>query len=203
MRKKSHISLAGYLVRELELKNLTRYKMSFYFGSVLPDLNPRMFREPHEFDGTYEQFKEYVLQIVSDARNGVCSERGLWRRIGEALHYLADYFTYPHNSSYEGGVKGHCLHERDLKYLLRRYVRTPEALEIFERQRELAWEIRDLPQLFQYIESCHEEYLEQRPSVEGDCRWIVQVCGVAAIVMAEMACKEEEVIMAGSFWRCA
>lgn len=202
MRKKSHVSLAGYLVRELDLENLTRHKKSFYFGSVLPDLNPRMFKEPHTFDGTYEWFQAYVCQIVTDGEMGECRERVLWRRIGMALHYLADYFTYPHNASFEGGVKGHCLHERDLKYALRRFVRTPEALRIFEMQKKAAGDITELPQLFEYIERQHEKYLQQSPSVAGDCRWIVQLCSMAMLVIAELACIEQDTSDA-LLWRCA
>lgn len=203
MRKKSHVSLAGYLVRELGSENLTKHKRAFYFGSVRPDLNPRMFKEPHKFDVTYGQFKEKVSRIVMDGRDGKCSKTSLWCRTGEVLHYLADYFTYPHNTVYDGGVKGHCLHERDLKYLLRKYVRTPEAQKVFDGQRAVAGEIKDLPELFRYIETCHKEYLRQPSSVEGDCRWIVRMCGMAVIAITEMACQGQEVMETEPFWRCA
>ena len=34
MRKKSHISLAGYLVREMNLEEFDRHKKAFYLGSI-------------------------------------------------------------------------------------------------------------------------------------------------------------------------
>ena len=37
MRKKSHISLATYLIGELESEQLDRHKKAFYLGSILPD----------------------------------------------------------------------------------------------------------------------------------------------------------------------
>lgn len=203
MRKKSHVSLAGYLVRGLGSEALTRHKKAFYFGSVLPDLKPKMFKEPHKFDITYEWFRGYVCQIVADGRNSAYKESVQWRRIGEALHYLADYFTYPHNTSYDGGVKGHCLHERDLKYALRKYVRTPEVTRSFDVQRRMAGTITELWQLFEYIENQHEEYLRQSPSVEEDCRWIVQVCSTAMLVMVRLACLEQDTAVVGPLWRCA
>ena len=49
MRKKSHISLAGYLVREMNLEEFDRHKKAFYLGSILPDLTPKMITSPHEF----------------------------------------------------------------------------------------------------------------------------------------------------------
>lgn len=38
MRKKSHISLARYIVNSLDDKELKKHRFSFYIGSVLPDI---------------------------------------------------------------------------------------------------------------------------------------------------------------------
>lgn len=40
MRKKSHISLARYIVNSLDDKELKKHRFSFYIGSVLPDIKP-------------------------------------------------------------------------------------------------------------------------------------------------------------------
>ena len=40
MRKKSHISLARYIVNNMEDNDLKKHKLSFYIGSVLPDIKP-------------------------------------------------------------------------------------------------------------------------------------------------------------------
>ena len=60
MRKKSHISLAGYLIGELESEQLDRHKKAFYFGSILPDLTPKMFAVPHEFQTSYRELQEKI-----------------------------------------------------------------------------------------------------------------------------------------------
>ena len=36
--------------------------------------------------------------------------------LGVIIHYIADYFTFPHNDHYPGNVKDHCYYERDLKF---------------------------------------------------------------------------------------
>lgn len=38
MRKKSHISLARYMVENLKDEELKHHKFSFYLGSILPDI---------------------------------------------------------------------------------------------------------------------------------------------------------------------
>lgn len=43
MRKKSHISLARYMVENLKDEELKHHKFSFYLGSILPDIKPSGF----------------------------------------------------------------------------------------------------------------------------------------------------------------
>ena len=40
MRKKSHISLARYIVANTKDEELKKHKLSFYIGSILPDCKP-------------------------------------------------------------------------------------------------------------------------------------------------------------------
>lgn len=186
MRKKSHISLAGYLVRELEIAELADHKKSFYFGSILPDLSPKMIKAPHQFEGTFDELCGLIREILTEEVSGYWSERVLWRRIGVVLHYLADYFTFPHNTSFEGSLKDHCLYERDMKYWMRVYVRTPEAKQIFRNQRKEARQIESAEELFAYIAGMHGSYMEGEHSVEDDCRWIIRLCSSVLIALAVM-----------------
>ena len=52
MRKKSHISLARYIVNSLDDKELKKHRFSFYIGSVLPDIKPSFIYKRHEINGT-------------------------------------------------------------------------------------------------------------------------------------------------------
>ena len=53
MRKKSHITLARYLVKESRDKELKKHKYAFYLGSVLPDIKPSFIYRRHEMKGTF------------------------------------------------------------------------------------------------------------------------------------------------------
>ena len=191
MRKKSHISLARYLVRGLGFEGLRRHRKLFCFGSIMPDLNPKMFARPHEYDGTFGTLQELICQILEDTSQGEENERVLWRRTGVAMHYLADYFTYPHNSSFEGSLKDHCLYESRLKCHMRVLVWMPEGREIFARARESAAKIGSEEELFAYIAGNHRDYMREKShTLESDCRWILMLCATVLLAFAELIAEE-------------
>ena len=49
-------------------------------------------------------------------------ERVYWRRFGEVMHYMADYFTFPHNKNFTGNLYEHNKYEKHLKNHLKRYI---------------------------------------------------------------------------------
>lgn len=187
MRKKSHISLAMYLVRELKLEGLIRHKKAFCLGAILPDLTPKMITSPHEFETSYDKMQDFVRDIFRDGAENEWKERVLWRRIGVALHYMADYFTFPHNTSFDGSLKDHCMYESEMKYYLRDFVQTPEAGRIFREARRRAAGLGNLEALFAYVKKRHCAYMQRPHSVENDCYEIVMLCSTAFVVMAELA----------------
>ena len=172
MRKKSHISLAGYLVREMNLEEFDRHKKAFYLGSILPDLTPKMITSPHEFQTSYEELQGRIHTLLQDAGTGDYKERVLFRRMGVVMHYLADYFTFPHNKIYPGGFKEHCAYEEHLKHELRAFLKTeaPKALnECWHRQ------FASQEALFDYIQKMHDKYLSSKIDTAKDIENIVLV----------------------------
>ena len=97
------------------------------------------------------------------------------------MYYLADYFTFPHNTTFGGNLKDHCLYERDMKHELRVRIHTEEAVQIFEHQQKKQNQIRTAAQLFDYIEEMHRTYLKRRENLADDCRWIMEMCSWALI----------------------
>ena len=54
MRKKSHISLARFLIKEAGDEVLRRRWKAFYVGSLLPDCRPSFLTVRHEYDETFD-----------------------------------------------------------------------------------------------------------------------------------------------------
>ena len=100
MRKKSHISLASFILKNMEKHNLHEHKKAFYLGSILPDLKPSFLTRRHNIEGTFDILIKEIkrLTIYYDVNKGI--GRYYARHLGIITHYLADYCTYPHNSEY-------------------------------------------------------------------------------------------------------
>lgn len=193
MRKKTHISVAGYLVRGLGLEELRRHKKAFCLGSILPDLNPKMFAEPHEYNGTFKPLKELMRQILDDTSQGEENERVIWRRAGVVMHYLADYFTYPHNTSFLGNLKDHCMYESRMKCHMRVLVWMPEGRKIFEEAQKAAEEIVSRAELYAYIARAHRSYMrEPAHTPESDCRQILMLCATVLNALSELIQTERQ-----------
>lgn len=172
MRKKSHISLARYIVNDMKIPVMTEHRKAFYLGSILPDCKPSFLTQRHEFNGTFDMVKERIRALAEDSDLVVENGRAFMRRLGEVIHYIADYFTYPHNRIYEGNLKDHCVYEEELKLRLREYVHSGEAF----RARIDAKRFDTPEAVCRFIRRAHEEYLRVQHGVKEDCEYIVRVC---------------------------
>ncbi len=172
MRKKSHISLARFLVKGLENEILSRRWKAFYVGSLLPDCRPSFLTVRHEYDETIEMVEAKIRRLVKLRENRKEDSMRYMIDLGQVFHYLADYFTFPHNNHYPGNLKDHCIYENDLKLGLRAYIREGNAVFHAENLQK----VTSVEDILKYIQKCHKEYMERRSSVEADCEYITRVC---------------------------
>ncbi len=170
MRKKSHISLAKYIVDSLNEQNLQKHKKAFYLGSILPDCKPSFLTTRHEIQETFDQVEEKIRRLSSG--ENVKNLRVYFRDLGQVIHYVADYFTFPHNRNYTGTLRDHCTYEKRLKQSLKEYIRSGEAA----RNSEKARRFRSPEAICEFIRRAHEAYMSRRTNVERDCRMIVVLC---------------------------
>ena len=108
LRKKSHILLARYLADQMPANvSLQSHRKAFCLGNILPDIQPSFVTKRHEYFGTYNEVRSKITELVGEGA-GHWNERVFWRRTGEVMHYIADYFTFPHNRTFDGCVTPHC-----------------------------------------------------------------------------------------------
>ena len=170
MRKKSHISLAKYIVESLNEQELRKHKKAFYLGSILPDCKPSFLTTKHEMQGTFLMVQEEIWRLAKG--EDVPNMRIYYRDLGQVAHYLADYFTFPHNPHYPGNLKDHCVYEKHLKKILREYIESGEAA----KNRELARQLETPEAICEFIRNAHNTYLSLRSTIEEDCQIIVALC---------------------------
>ena len=186
-KKKSHISLARYMVENLKDEELKHHKFSFYLGSILPDIKPSFLYKRHEMDGTFPYVSRHIRRL-SEGDALIRKKKGCkyYRDLGQISHYLADYFTFPHNTIYPGSLKDHCSYEEKLKRDLRSYLKSGEAtrhhrlLQLKEEHEKLqnkkkAEPLIDAEAICAFIQKSHDEYLAHKHGVEDDIEHIVEV----------------------------
>ena len=176
MRKKSHISLARYMVENLKDEELKHHKFSFYLGSILPDIKPSFLYKRHEMDGTFPYVSRHIRRL-SEGDALIRKKKGCkyYRDLGQISHYLADYFTFPHNCVFTGSIREHCIYEKKLKFALRSYIRSGEI----NVNSTVVRRFTTPQQLCDYVIQIHQQYLKCNKTVESDCRYIVALCHVA------------------------
>ena len=173
MRKKSHISLARYIVANTKDEELKKHKLSFYIGSILPDCKPSFVYKRHEINATFPLVRRNIAYLVEGKKNHTPKRKRMYyKNLGEITHYVADYFTFPHNKTYPGTLKDHCTYEEKLKQDLRAFLKTEKAKQI---GRDKDRDFTSLEDLFSYIKQQHEAYLKKRSNVEKDIEHIVVI----------------------------
>ncbi|MCI8494905.1 MAG: zinc dependent phospholipase C family protein [Lachnospiraceae bacterium] len=185
MRKKSHISLAKYIVDSLEEQDLVKHKKAFYLGSILPDCKPSFLTVKHEMEGTFPKLQQDLKRLLELQRTSQINMRVFYRNLGEVIHYIADYFTFPHNPHYTGNLKDHCVYEKHLKYSLREYIQSGEAEKNRVSIQQSVQNLGSVEAICEFIQNAHNMYVKLKNTVEGDCRQIVSLCHqvVEAVIM--------------------
>lgn len=172
MRKKSHISLATYLMDNMQVQDLNEHKKAFYIGSILPDLRPSFLTKRHTIDETFGTLIEEIKKITIDYD----MNRGIGgyyaRHLGVITHYLADYCTFPHNSVFEGTITEHVYYEKELKFSLKEYVHR----ENVQRDRLPNQPGQTIDDIIHFIIKTHKEYLKALKEVKEDIEYIVYLC---------------------------
>ncbi len=179
MRKKSHISLAWFIMNSEGMESFKEHKKSFYVGSVLPDCVPTFLTRKHTFEDSFQCLEKEIAKLVSHFNPNKGYSSYDCRKLGVITHYVSDYFTFPHNSNYPGNLKDHCNYEEELKRRFRAYVRKNEV-----SRGRIENSVHTPDDILKFIRKMHDIYMREMSKVERDCEYIVEV--VFAVIDALM-----------------
>lgn len=172
MRKKSHFILANCLADHIESEQMRYHRTAFCFGNLLPDLKPSFVTVRHEYHVNFETVCTSIRQLVEECGRFEFDSAHYWMRAGEVAHYVADYFTFPHNEHYTGTLVEHSCYEGDLKNRLKAYILDGSAEVHFTKQVEF----NCFEQVIEFIKKAHCIYEMKERSVEEDIKFIITVC---------------------------
>ena len=188
MRKKSHISMADQIIESLQIEPLTSHRMAFRIGNILPDCQPSFLTTRHSYDETIEATKEKMRQFIDEYNSMEEIGSRVCIKLGEIIHYIADYFTFPHNKHYAGNMKDHCLYESDLKHQLREFVHSEAAEHVRTRVKRFD----SLEELFSFIQKIHAWYMRKPRNIYDDCKFAVYVCTSVVATIFHILAKRYE-----------
>ena len=193
MRKKSHLSLAGYIIDAVD-DPMLEHPMIFRFGSLEPDLIPSFITTKHRIDLTLGKLEKKVRFVVDnyDEEKGMTAR--LSANMGIITHYIADYFTFPHNLEYPGNMRQHIHYEEILKRRFREFVRE-------KKQDETGFEsiqLDSVEEIMRYVCDKHDEYLEMPKSIQSDCEFILRVASQVMMAIFDLIrrrCQAQHILM--------
>lgn len=188
MRKKSHISLAKHIVNISDMPGFDRHRKAFYVGSILPDCKPSFLTKRHEITETFDLVEKGIRKLTKNYRSIEDLSTMYFTKLGEVIHYIADYFTFPHNKEYTGNMKQHCIYEGKLKHKLREYIRRLDEKDLRKWKYNLRLEelesFNSVADICEFLRAEHRNYIRRgNHSVEEDCKYIVGVCSKVAMAI--------------------
>ncbi len=188
MRKKSHISLSRGILSGLGADTEIKHRYTFYIGSIMPDCVPSFLVKRHNVEQTFDIFVKNMEKFITKFKvRGKDVEKLSFRstlRLGVIMHYLADYFTFPHNAHYEGGFKEHCKYEGQQLRDMRQFV---DMIKNKELKMELPPVMDNIRQIVEFVKTKHAEYVEDTNNTTSDCNYSFQTCLCVALSLLAIA----------------
>lgn len=205
METKNHWHLAEFITVE---RNWKKYKKQIVLGSIMPDINLLTYLQGHTYKDSIQMIRKNAKALV---------DQKLWNKasfyqLGIILHYVADYFTFPHNATFKGSLSEHRSYEKELRscfrgflsgkfkeqtksiaqknsdsicpsYNLKEFFVPSQAIQISDK---LVHPIQSISDLFSLLERKHAEYLSTIPSPENDCYYIFSLTNIIAYFLPKL-----------------
>lgn len=152
--------------------NITINFNGLRYGSIKPDIDPRMISIPHYKNDSFDIIIEMIASLqkynlpVYDKKLKIFSVK-----LGVINHYLTDFFCFPHNDAKACRFVPHLLYENRLAQEFYKF-------DLNEICNDTISSIKKFPNMNikQYIELRHIEYMNSKPSINKDVFYSVEIC---------------------------
>lgn len=166
MRKKSHINIIKNIVTDVD----NQHQWSYSLGSIIPDILPSFIYKRHRIDTTLDITEKEIQRLIDHYKFIGFVDMYTARHIGIVSHYISDYFTYPHNLSFNGSLATHNNWEANLKYYLANNISKEKI-----RKYRVNLQGYSVEEVIRWIEQKNYEYNRQEHTIYNDFKYIVEV----------------------------
>lgn len=186
MKTADHLLLANRLIAKCAATLPADAAAGLRIGSVLPDCNPFTYLcETHDGFGVHghnaEATRHRISTLLARTENGGARDFLYGLRLGTALHYIADAFTYPHHAYFPGTLADHVRYEEHLHTVFARHNEQLQELPCVK--------ISEFPA---FLDTALDIYRTKRKNELDDCRFINSMC--AAALKAALVTTEKEIV---------
>lgn len=175
MRTADHMNLSRYIMNHMDAGASKLQKAAFIFGSIEPDINMLTYfrgsiRGEEKLRGhNYENVMKYMEKLIKKLEKGGMGTVRQSFLLGKLVHYVADSFTYPHNSIFPGNLREHCQYETKLHDYVNRTISSVDVnVESIDDGRDIV----------EYLREMHDMYVSEAPGCENDYRHITNAISV-------------------------
>ena len=175
MRTADHMNLSRYIMDHMDAGASKLQKAAFIFGSIEPDINMlTYFRgsihgEEKLRGHNYENVMKYMEKLTKKLEKGGMGTVRQSFLLGKLVHYVADSFTYPHNSLFPANLKEHCQYETELHDYVNKTISSVGVnMESIDDGRDIV----------KYLREMHDRYVSEAPGCENDYRHITHAISV-------------------------
>lgn len=173
METKDHLYLAKLITGAADFGGKLK-KSAFEYGCISPDVNPLTYVKGHTYAGTASYVKNVLTRLHGNLKSSVD-----YFDLGRAVHFIGDYFTFPHTSEFHGTLSEHISYEKRLhRYIIN------ETNDILTESR---LDLSNAKKCINLLESVHKKYYSTKNSIAKDWNYIRFVC--SSISMSAAKCK--------------
>ncbi|MGN0612903.1 MAG: zinc dependent phospholipase C family protein [Porcipelethomonas sp.] len=168
MKTRDHIILAEIMVKKYMQRIPQSCKNAFILGNAGPDLNLFSYLKGtfsakpfmgHNYENSQKYMKKLINKLTGFKKPGV----QYYYNLGVLVHYLADSFTFAHNSIFGNSIKGHSEYE----YAIHKIFCT-DRIKIYSC---LSADFRIMECYDDWIR-LHDNYVKEKMSVDNDMIYI-------------------------------
>jgi len=178
----THLGIAAAIQKYAEEKLSVKLDtVGFYYGNIKPDICPRLTKvlhvKEHSFDFAKQEIKR-LMELKPDSP--VRYTRQFSEEIGIILHYIADYFSYPHSKHFKGSLFSHYVHEVDLSAYCWINSKRIKAQSYLDQ----AVVFTDHKALCNYIEESYNDYMIKKSCHELELSFALRACASVCLSIA-------------------
>ncbi|MCD7826138.1 MAG: zinc dependent phospholipase C family protein [Clostridiaceae bacterium] len=152
MDKISHLTITEHLSCELN----KRHKFFLKLGSILPDLLVYTYISGHTWAATFDDICQKMVQLECHGKMNCYS----FLKLGYIIHYIEDYFTFPHNAWFNGSVADHVKYEKAFA----KYLRSQKYFTVSDNAKH----IPSAAALQDFLSEMHRQYAKEAAGFAND-----------------------------------